>query len=107
MCSQHRLDEHDVVQDLCVTLGEKTFEVKVPCSDMHTAGIHIEFGELEFLGGGTYTSTINRPRELVLSSDWCLGQPIMFASIDGRDVVVQVRSLGCSFVHAYCMNVRL
>lgn len=90
VCSQHRLDENEVTRGLCVTLGENTSEVKVSCSDMHAGSIHIKFGELHFLGGGSYTSTINRPRELELSSDWCLGQPVMSASIDGRDVTVQV-----------------
>ena len=97
MCSQHRSNGGEVTEGLCVTLGDKRFAAEVSCSDVH-AGMSIKFGELHFVGGGQYTSTINRPRILELTSDWCLGEPLMSADIDGRNVIVQVREIrwcGC------------
>ena len=73
----------------CVAFGEKTFEVMASHNDQ---GVSLKFGDLDFLGDGLYTSTVERPiAELQLSTDWTLGQPIMLANIDGRNVTIQVQ----------------
>ena len=80
--------DHDS-RSLCVVLGDQKYEARVTQSDDGT--LRIQFGDLNFLGGGTYTSTINSPRELSVKGDWLLGEPVVNFLIDGRDVTVQVR----------------
>lgn len=82
-----RLDEDQQIQGLCVVFGDKKFEVKASESE---SGIDLQFGDLSFLGGGTYISRIDKPTTLSLSTQWTLGQPIMVANINGKEVIVQV-----------------
>ena len=82
-----RLDDDQRIQGLCVVFGDKKFEVKASESE---SGIDLQFGDLSLLGGGTYVSRIDKPTTLNLSSQWTLGEPIMVAYVDGKEVIVQV-----------------
>lgn len=81
-----RLSDDQKEEDLCVTFGEKTFEVTVSGSGEE---VKADFGELEFIGGG-YCTTKQKLTEMTLSSRWCLGHPVMVANVNGREVIVQV-----------------
>ena len=87
VASLQRLDEDQRMQGLCVVFGDKTFEVKV---SEGKSGIDLKFGDLSFIGGGSYISGIDEPTTLTLSSQWSLGQPIMVADVNGKEVIVQV-----------------
>lgn len=80
-------DERQASHGLCVTFDNKSFEVVVSEEE---EGVCLKFGSLTFLGGALYTSEMSQPKELRLSSQWRLGQPIMAVNINGKDVTVQV-----------------
>lgn len=83
-----RFDEDQKKYGLCVTFGDKTFEAVVSGND---EDINVMFVGLNFLGGGYSTSETAHQTQLKLSSLWSLGQPIMTANIDGKEVIVQVQ----------------
>ena len=73
-----------------MTFDDKSFEVVVSEEE---DGVCLKFGSLTFLGGTHYTSEMSKPRELRLSSHWILGQPVMAANINGKDVTVQASTM--------------
>ena len=83
-----RIDEGEAAHGICVTFGEKTFEVSI--SKEEGGGVGLKFCHLSLLGGAQYMTETSQPKEMKLTSQWTLGQPIMSAKINGKDVVVQV-----------------
>ena len=47
-----------------------------------------------------FTVNIDGKEEVVLNTDWLVGEPMMLAEINGKDVTVQVRNEAC------CHNMR-
>ncbi len=75
---------------LCVSFGDHKYEAKVIQGSDDS--LKVQFGELNFLGGGNYTSTINTPTELSVTGECLLGEALMNLTIGGRNVTVQVRA---------------
>jgi len=86
-CQPMSKDQQD--QSLCVELADKKYEAKV--IQIGEGTLAIQFGNLSFVGGGNYVSTItDNPRKLTVKGDFLLGEPVFSLSVDGRDVIVQV-----------------
>ena len=91
--SLQRLSDEVQEDTLCITFGDKTFEVVVS-KDLEE--MKVRFAEVDILSNFC-TTKHNQLKELKIASQWSLGQPIMKANMNGKDVIVQV----CSFLCMY------
>ena len=67
-----------------------SWELVVKCEG-ESVPVRCEWGE-----GGLEVWVEGREEAVTITTDWNLGEPMMLADIDGKEVAVQVRSTPCS-----------
>ena len=74
-------DSSPVESELVVTLNKEIFMVKTCWTE------------------GGFTVDIDGKKEVVLNTDWLVGEPMMLADMNGKDVTIQVSDTLLSYVY--------